>query len=553
MQLVDGESLDERIPDGGLPLPRLLDLAVGLADGVAAAHHRGVMHRDLKPSNVMVGRDGRPMILDFGLAKFAAKPAGLDSEMGKSSQHLTGEGTMLGTVSYMSPEQIEGGEIDARSDVFALGIMLYQMAVGDLPFKGKTPGSVIAAITRDNPPPVTELNHALPRDLARIVRRCLEKDPERRFQSAKDLRNDLQDLQREIESGNLPPVGVAAAGPAGGHAQARPAGGRGGRERVAWALVAVLVAALGFLGFRAWPGSAAAEAQVLRLATGSPDGVYYPLGQGIARVLEREIEGLQVDVLVTEGSFENVRLMEQGEAELSLVQNDVVFNAVRTDRLLGYRSANIGGIAVLFEEVAQIIARKDAEVGGVRGLPGKRLNVDLPQSGTRFTTELVLESFGIALDDVAPSFLPVTEISGPLMAGDVDATWWWRALPSPFVRDFFVTGDFELVPIEQELIEGLRSSQPFLTPVTIPALTYPNQMEPISSVAVKATLVASTSLDAALVERITEVIFSSVADLIAHHPRAGDIDPDRSQRLEDGMAIDLHPGAERYRLERSGS
>ena len=119
-------------------------------------------------------------------------------------------------------------------------------------------------------------------------------------------------------------------------------------------------------------------------------------------------------------------------------------------------------------------------------------------------------------------------------------------MPAPFVRDLFVTGDFELVPIARELIEGLRTGQPFLTPVTIPALTYPNQDEPVSSVAVKATLVAASSVDADLVYRITDAVFSNVADLMAHHPRATDIDPDRAQRLEDGMAIDLHPGAARY-------
>jgi TRAP transporter TAXI family solute receptor len=299
-----------------------------------------------------------------------------------------------------------------------------------------------------------------------------------------------------------------------------------------------------------WFGNAEIPATALRIATASPDGVYFPLGEGIARVLEPEIQGLEVEVVATDGSFENVRLLDQGAVDLALIQNDVAFNAVRSERILGYRSDKIGGIGVLFEEVAQIIARRDAAIGSVQDLRGTRLNVDLPGSGTRFTTGLVLEHFGIGLDDLEASFLAITEVSGQMREDEVDATWWWRALPSPFVRDMFLSGDFELVPIDRQLIEGLRAGQPFLTPVTIPALTYPNQPEPVSSVAVKATLVAATALDADLVYRITEAVFANVADLIAHHPRAADIDPDSAQRLEDGMAIDLHAGAERYRRER---
>lgn len=554
MQLVDGEPLGELVPRDGMPMGRFFDLAIAMADAIAAAHERGVTHRDLKPSNVMVGSDGRPLILDFGLAKFSSVDPTLDSDTGEATRHLTEEGTVLGTVSYMSPEQAEGRSVDTRSDIFSFGVMLYEMATGQQPFKGDTRISVITAIMRDTPEPVTALNHTLPRHLARIVRHCLEKDPERRYQSAKDLRNDLEDLRRELDSDGMVVATQRATGQAPArHSAAGPAesSSGSGRERLAWVLVASLVVLVGVMGWMMWHGSAEPEIRVLRIAAAPPGGVYHPLGQGISAVLEREIPGLRVTMVDSDGSFDNIGLLDRDETELALLQNDVAFNAAKTDRLLGHRSDKIGGIGVLFEEVGQIIARTDAGIDGIQGLRGSRLNIDLPGSGSRFTTELVLEHFGIGVGDIEASELWITDIREQLLDGSVQAAIFWRALPAPFARDMFATGQFELVPVAAELIAGLRSRQPFLTPVTIPALTYPNQDAPVSAVAVKAMLVAHSSLDADLVYEITRAVFGNVADLIAHHPRAADIDPDRAQGLEDGMAIDLHPGAERYRRERA--
>jgi Tol biopolymer transport system component len=215
MELVEGHALAEAIPKGGLPLERLLQIAIAVADALAAAHQKGITHRDLKPANIMLGNgehQQRVKVLDFGLAKIAGaavEPAGVSL---LPTAPVTGEGRILGTVAYMSPEQAEGKPIDSRSDLFSLGIILYEMATGQRPFTGETSLSIMAAIVKDTPASVTTLNAALPRDLGRIIRRALSKDPERRYQTAKDLRNDLEELKGSLESGELlaEPVGPQA-------------------------------------------------------------------------------------------------------------------------------------------------------------------------------------------------------------------------------------------------------------------------------------------------------------------------------------------------------
>ena len=183
MEYVDGKSLSELIVKGGLPLAQILKLAIPLADAISAAHQKGITHRDLKPANVMVTPDGRAKVLDFGLAKLMEATPVEIGVTGLPTAALTGEGRIVGTVAYMSPEQAEGRPIDHRSDIFSLGVMLYEMATGERPFKGDTSVSVISSIVKDTPRSVTEINPALPRDVGRIVRRALAKDPEYRYQN----------------------------------------------------------------------------------------------------------------------------------------------------------------------------------------------------------------------------------------------------------------------------------------------------------------------------------------------------------------------------------
>jgi Tol biopolymer transport system component len=233
LELVEGKTLAELVPQGGLPLDRLLTYAIPLADAVGAAHQRGITHRDLKPLNVMVGHDGRVKVLDFGLAKVAEQELA-DQGMTSPATELTGAGRILGTTAYMSPEQAEGRAVDPRSDVFSLGVMLYEMATGERPFKGDTQVSLLSAIIKDTPKPLTDLKQELPRDIARIVKRCLAKDPEDRYQTAKDLRNDLRALKTDMDSGDL----QLASGPA--TPIARPAASAGRRSAPTLAIVGVL-------------------------------------------------------------------------------------------------------------------------------------------------------------------------------------------------------------------------------------------------------------------------------------------------------------------------
>lgn len=213
MELVEGETLSARIEAHGLPLDKFFNIAVPLTDALSAAHAKGIAHRDLKPANIMFDEDGRLKILDFGLAKLFESDPDTDKTVGADSD--TAEGRILGTVAYMSPEQAEGSPVDHRSDVFSMGVVLYEMATGERPFKGKNNISTISSILKDNPPSVQQLRITLPRHLGRLINRCLAKEPDRRYQSALDIRNELEGLRGEITSGDLDvPIGVTRKSPA---------------------------------------------------------------------------------------------------------------------------------------------------------------------------------------------------------------------------------------------------------------------------------------------------------------------------------------------------
>ncbi|MEO5989517.1 MAG: protein kinase [Candidatus Eisenbacteria bacterium] len=199
MELVEGQSLDRHITADGLPAAQVIELGVALADALAAAHEKGVVHRDLKPANVMLTREGRVKVLDFGLAKLGQADAGQDLSRAVTVALISDLGLVVGTVPYMSPEQIRGEAVDARSDVFSLGIMLYELATGRRPFAGGTSADISSAILRDAPPLLTRMRTDLPADLERIVSRCLEKNVRERFQTALDVSNELRGLRRPLE------------------------------------------------------------------------------------------------------------------------------------------------------------------------------------------------------------------------------------------------------------------------------------------------------------------------------------------------------------------
>jgi len=237
MEYVAGKTLDQLIGRKGLRLNEALKYAIQIADALAKAHAAGIIHRDLKPSNIMVTENGLVKVLDFGLAKLAETASG---EFGETATVRapegpnTEEGTIVGTIAYMSPEQAEGKKVDARSDIFSFGSVLYEMVTGRRAFQGDSKLSTLSAILKDDPKPVRSIMPDVPRDLEKIISHCLRKDPDRRFQHMADVKTLLDELKEESDSGKL--TGMTA-----GTATGR-------KSRLVWALAgsAVLIAAAGF-------------------------------------------------------------------------------------------------------------------------------------------------------------------------------------------------------------------------------------------------------------------------------------------------------------------
>ena len=199
-ELLDGESLRDRLRAGRLPSRKAVEIAIQIARGLSAAHEKGIVHRDLKPENVFLTRDGRAKVLDFGLARVDTLSLDSEGETQAAPKQTTSPGVLLGTVAYMSPEQARGWPADARSDVFALGAVLYEMLAGKHPFAGATLVDTLSAILREDPPPIETASGAFPSTVDRVVRRCLEKEPSERFQTARDVGFALEALTQATDS-----------------------------------------------------------------------------------------------------------------------------------------------------------------------------------------------------------------------------------------------------------------------------------------------------------------------------------------------------------------
>src|ERR1019366_2527965 len=271
-ELLEGETLRDRLRSGSIPVRKTLDYAMQIAHGLAAAHEKGIVHRDLKPENLFVTKDGRVKILDFGLAKLTQVDSGSETSMPTVTHGGTEAGVVMGTAGYMSPEQVRGLALDARSDIFSFGAILYEMLSGKRAFHGDTPADTMSSILKEDPPELSETNRNVSPALERIVQHCLEKNPESRFHSASDIAFDLEHLSGL--SGSTARLATAGTG----IGKVQPS------RRLLLALAAGLVIACAAYGLGWWTGKASARApqaeyQQITFRTGSignarftPDG-----------------------------------------------------------------------------------------------------------------------------------------------------------------------------------------------------------------------------------------------------------------------------------------
>ncbi len=390
MQRVDGQALSELIPDGGLPLEKIFQFGIPLAEALAAAHEKGIVHRDLKPANIMVTEEGRLKVLDFGLAKLHQAAAAPEMTAGPT-EVLTGEGKILGTMPYMSPEQLEGKDLDPRSDIFSLGILLYEMATGGRPFQGESSVSLISSIVKDTPPSVDTVREELPHHLARIVNRCLDKEPKRRYQSAAEVYNELDVLRREVESGV---VSSGVTRPTSAEIEAAKAPAQPAASRRWWPIAAV--AGVVLVGAAAlWLGrSSETEPQADRVVAEEAAAATDAAGVAAAGVpaivvLPFQNRGASEDEYFADGMSEEITTRLAGVSGLRVVSSTSASQ---------YKE-NRPPLAQIAEEL-DVDYVLDGSVRWARGDDGSRVRITPQLIRTEDDTQLWAESYDRVIEDV---------------------------------------------------------------------------------------------------------------------------------------------------------
>jgi serine/threonine protein kinase len=313
MELLEGETLDGHLGAGALPLDRLLDWGIQLADALDAAHAKGIIHRDIKPANIFLTKRGPVKVLDFGLAKLTHPEMAMETigatQDDPNPAHLTSPGATVGTIAYMSPEQARGLDLDTRTDLFSLGAVIYQMATGRLPFTGATSAVVFHAILELDPVPALQINSTLPPKLEEIIEKALEKDCDLRYQSAADLRGDLKRLKRDTESGRK----TASVAPSAAVALPQPSS-----DKVAAALPASSSSAVVTAVRQNKLGTGIVALITLALVAAAAYGVYSLVRGGRSKAFEN----FSVTKVTDTGNAAQVAISPDGKYILTLLQEN---------------------------------------------------------------------------------------------------------------------------------------------------------------------------------------------------------------------------------------